>query len=102
TGTTTTTTGSTSTSYHQRSAALFRNYGRALNRSLHSGIGYVSGHSSSSSSQEAATGSEQQPTTTTTTANTADEHPHQLNLLSVEINSDSVPSSGSHHCKSPL
>lgn len=52
TPTTSTTSTSTSTSYHQRSAALFRNYGRALNRSLHSGIGYVSGHNSHSQSHE--------------------------------------------------
>lgn len=45
---TSTTSTSTTSSYHQRSAALFRNYGRALNRSLHSGIGYVSGHNSHS------------------------------------------------------
>lgn len=35
------------TSYHQRSAALIRSYGRAINRSFQSSIGYMSGHGSS-------------------------------------------------------
>nr|XP_027204106.1 ras guanine nucleotide exchange factor Y-like isoform X3 [Dermatophagoides pteronyssinus] len=41
----------TSTSYHQRSAALIRSYGRAINRSFQSGIGYMSGHGGNSNHQ---------------------------------------------------
>lgn len=77
---------SASVSYHQRSAALIRSYGRAINRSLQYGIGYMSGHQS---------GSHQ----SSETQNSVDMS--EMNLLDVVVANDQSNHNQSEPSKSP-